>query len=130
MLDRQAKASGLSIEFSADPSLGRLPPDLEITCCRVAQESVTNAARHARATRLSVELVRCGPEMHLIVRDDGCGFDVAEASSEALRGASFGLMSMRERVHCAGGHFELKSHRGRGTEVRARFPFDDSREGT
>jgi PAS domain S-box-containing protein len=121
MLDRQAKASGLSIEFSADPSLGRLAPDLEITCFRVAQESVTNAVRHASATRISLELYRCGPGLHLVVRDNGCGFDVAEASGEALRGSTFGLVSMRERVQGAGGYFEVKSDRGLGTEVHARF---------
>ena len=124
MLDRQAKASGLSIELSLDPSLGRLPADLEITCFRIAQESVTNAVRHARATRLSVELFRCGAVLHLVVRDNGCGFDAAVASSEALRGSTFGLMCMRERVQCVGGTFELRSNRGRGTEVHARFYLD------
>jgi two-component system sensor histidine kinase UhpB len=130
MLDRQAKASGLSIEFSLDPSLGRLPPELEITCFRVAQESVTNAVRHARATRLSVELFRFGARLNLIVRDNGRGFDVAEASSEALRGSTFGLVSMRERVHCVGGVFELKSIRDRGTEVRATFDLQALPQGT
>ncbi len=130
MLDRQAKASGLPIELSLDPSLGRLPPDLEITCFRVAQESVTNAVRHARATRLAVELFRRGAGLHLIVRDNGCGFDAAEASNEALRGSTFGLVSMRERVQCVGGDFELRSNRGRGTEVHARFALDGLPEGT
>jgi two-component system sensor histidine kinase UhpB len=130
MLDRQAKASGLSIELSLDPSLGRLPPALEITCFRVAQESVTNAVRHARATRLAVDLFRCGAGLHLIVRDNGCGFDAAEASSEALRGSTFGLVSMRERVQCVGGEFELRSNRGRGTEVHARFSLEGLPEGT
>ncbi len=124
MVDRQAKASGLSIELSLDPSLGRLPADLEITCFRIAQESVTNAVRHATATPLSVELFRCGAVLHLMVRDNGCGFDAAEASSEALRGSTFGLMSMRERVQCVGGTFELRSNRGHGTEVHARFYLD------
>jgi len=129
MLDRQAKASGLSMELSADSSLGRLPRDLEIACFRVAQESVTNAVRHAGATRLSVELRKHGARLHLVVRDDGCGFDVAAASTEALRGSTFGLVSMRERVRYAGGHFELRSSSGRGTEVHAMFHIDAVTEG-
>ena len=50
------------------------------------------------------------PVLHLIVRDNGGGFDVAEASSEALQGVTFGLVGMRERVQCVGGNFELRSN--------------------
>jgi signal transduction histidine kinase len=121
MLDRQAQVSGLSTDLSVDPSLGRLPPDLEITCFRIAQEAVTNVVRHARGTRLWVELFKRGATLHLIVRDNGVGFDVAEANRKAGQGVTFGLVSMRERVQCAGGQFEITSVTARGTEVHATF---------
>ena len=114
MLDRQAQASGLSIEFPVEPSLGRLPPDLEITCFRIAQEAVTNVVRHSRATRLWVELFKRRATLHLIVRDNGVGFDVAEANRKAVQGVTFGLVGMRERVQCVGGHFKISSVTARG----------------
>jgi len=59
--------------------------------------------------------------LHLRVRDDGAGFDVASANARAAAGASFGLLSMRERVNLAGGTFACKSTAGQGTEIEARF---------
>jgi signal transduction histidine kinase len=130
MLARQAKAAGLVIEFAADPSLDCLPADLEITCFRVAQESVTNAVRHAHASRLTVELFKQDSGLHLIVRDDGRGFDVSAANSQALRGVTFGLVAMRERVQIAGGRLEITSSEGGGAEVHATFPLHASSRDT
>ena len=60
--------------------------------------------------------------LHLRVRDDGVGFDVAAVLEQAVRGASLGVLSMEERVALAGGGLEFKSNPGEGTEVHAWFP--------
>jgi len=60
--------------------------------------------------------------LHLSVRDDGVGFEVAAARNKAVRGASLGLLSMEERATLAGGGLEFISSPGRGTEIRAWFP--------
>jgi signal transduction histidine kinase len=117
-LDQQAQRAGLRVEFFADPALERVDAAIETACFRVAQEALTNAVRHARARTLSVELDRTPEVLHLVVRDDGIGFDVATAQ----QGASLGLLGMRERVALVGGELDCKSAPGRGTEVHAFFP--------
>jgi hypothetical protein len=60
--------------------------------------------------------------LHLIVRDDGAGFDVDVAAERARRGGSLGLPGMRERLSLVGGELECKSTPGQGTEVHAVLP--------
>ena len=120
--DRQAALVGLQVKFHADPLERRLDPVIETECFRVAQEALTNVVRHARAKAVTVELRQAGGQLHLRVRDDGVGFEVAPVRELALRGASLGLLSMEERAALAGGGLEFKSSPGQGTEVHAWFP--------
>ena len=120
--NRQAELSGLQAEFHADALEDRLEPMIETACFRVAQEALTNVVRHAHARKLSVELRRQNEHCHLIVRDDGAGFEVAALRERAVQGASLGLLSMEERATLVGGGLELKSAPGQGTEVHAWFP--------
>jgi len=119
---RQAALLELKIGFQSDPLDQRLDPVIETECFRVAQEALTNVARHAQAKAVTVELRREDGQLHLRVRDDGVGFDVAATREKAVRGASLGLLSMEERASLAGGRLEFNSIRGRGTEVHAWFP--------
>jgi signal transduction histidine kinase len=119
---RQAALTGMRAEFRADHLEQRLDPVIETECFRVGQEALTNVVRHAQARSVSVELARRNGHIHLCVRDDGVGFDVASLRGEAVRGASLGLLSMEERTALAGGGLEFKSAPGEGTEVHAWFP--------
>ncbi len=121
-LDQQTQRAALLVEFFADPALERVDAAIETACFRVAQEALTNVARHARARTVSAELHRAPEALHLVVRDDGIGFDVVTAQQRAQRGASLGLIGMRERMALVGGEFDCKSALGRGTEVHAFFP--------
>jgi PAS domain S-box-containing protein len=121
-VDQQTQRVGLRVDFFADRALERLSGPIETACFRVAQEALTNVVRHARAQTVSVELHREPEFLHLIVRDDGIGFDVAVALDRAQRGASLGLVGMRERVSLVGGELEWRSTPRRGTEVHAFFP--------
>jgi signal transduction histidine kinase len=120
-LDHQAGRANLRVEFFAHPGLERLGVEIETACFRVAQEAVTNIVRHARAKTVAVKLDRTADALHLIVRDDGIGFDVASALARVDRGGTFGLIGMRERVALVGGELDIKSGSG-GTEVHAFFP--------
>lgn len=120
-LDRQARISGVEVGFSADSLPRRLDMTLETACFRIVQEAVTNALRHARAGRVWVELRRLGDEISLVVSDNGTGFDIAAARSEAVAGNSFGLLGMEERAGLAGGRLEILSNAGKGTEIQVRF---------
>jgi two-component system sensor histidine kinase UhpB len=120
--NRQAELTGLAAEFFADPLERRLDPVIETECFRVAQEALTNVARHAHARNVWVRLVRENGHLHLSIRDDGVGFDVPALREQAIRGNSLGLLSMEERAALTGGGLEFCSSPGRGTEVRAWFP--------
>ena len=99
----------------------RLDPAQETVLFRVAQEALTNVARHAAARHAWVTLRAVGADAELTVRDDGVGFDIREIRRLAESG-HFGLISMRERVETAGGTWELASTPGEGTMVRVRLP--------
>jgi signal transduction histidine kinase len=119
---RQAALTGLQAQFQAESLPERLDPVIETECFRIAQEALTNVVRHAGARAVAVEIRRRDSHLHLSVRDDGAGFDVAAFRGEAVRGASLGLLSMEERAALAGGGLEFNSAPGRGTEVHAWFP--------
>jgi len=119
---RQADRAGWPVTFCADGVDTRPSPDVEIACFRLAQEALTNVARHAEAQMVEVRLEMNHGELTLIVRDDGKGFDPQMIRSGALAGTSIGLSGMEERVRLAGGHISIQSAKARGTEIRASFP--------
>jgi PAS domain S-box-containing protein len=96
----------------------RLPSTAETALYRIAQEALTNVAKHARAENVEVILERRGDHVLLIVEDDGIGFDSA-AADETRRG--LGLVGMKERAGLVGAALEIESASGRGTTVFVRF---------
>jgi signal transduction histidine kinase len=123
-VDQQAERAGLEAEFSADPLADDVPPHIRIACFRLAQEAITNVVRHADAKTLMVELRRADTSLHLIVRDDGGGFDVPEAEALAQLGACLGLLGIKERAALAGGRAHISSSPGGGTTVEILLPLD------
>jgi signal transduction histidine kinase len=95
---------------------GRYPVDLEATAYFCCLEALQNAAKHAGATTVRVELLHDAEGLTLTVTDDGVGFD-----PELARGGS-GMANLRDRVDSAGGVLEVTSAPGKGTRVRASFP--------
>ena len=96
-----------------------LSPEVELVVYRVAQESLTNVARHANATRVDLSLTAVDGGLRLIVRDDGSG--LAPGSEEGS-----GITGMRERALLIGGRLTMSSAPGRGTEVRLDVPRPES----
>jgi signal transduction histidine kinase len=92
----------------------RLPADVEQALLRIAQEALSNAVRHAEATRIDLMLDVRQPLVRLRVSDDGQGFDPAEARTRSRR---LGLTSMTERAEALGGELTINSNPGRGTTV-------------
>jgi PAS domain S-box-containing protein len=108
-----------AIELLPDiQSLPRRPQgDIEQACFRIAQESLTNVLRHARASQVSLQLHDVDDRgLHLQVRDDGEGFD-----PEGPRG--LGLIVMRERAQSVGGTLRIESAHGAGTLVDLYLPY-------
>ena len=120
--NRQAALVGLRVEVRVDPLGHRLDPMIETQCFRIAQEALSNVVKHAKARTVTVELTQNEEQLHLSVRDDGVGFEVASVPKQAVRGVSLGLLSMEERAAQAGGGLRYHAIAGQGTEVHAWFP--------
>jgi signal transduction histidine kinase len=118
------------LEVGLEEALGdeRLPPELETTLFRVAQEALTNVRKHARAAAVHVVLDRSGKAVRLMVRDEGRGFRPDEATKSNGPGERVGLSGMRERLSLLGGRFELQSEPGSGTTVKAEVDLPTRRE--
>lgn len=95
--------------------------EVAATLLRIAQEALSNASRHARATRLGVTLTFLGDEVILDIRDDGRGFDPL-ADRARTRTGGFGLDGMRARAERVAGTLTVESEPGHGTAVSARVP--------
>jgi PAS domain S-box-containing protein len=123
-VQRQTKrlGAGTEVALTVPPSLPRLGGEIETACFRVAQEALTNTARHAGANRIEVTLKAGEHGIELTVHDNGHGFDIAAARGRMLAGAGIGLLGMQERAELAGGQLTIGSAPGRGTTVRAWFP--------
>jgi two-component system, NarL family, sensor histidine kinase UhpB len=96
------------------PGLPALSADAELVVYRIAQEALTNTARHACASRVELSLLRVGASVVLEVSDDGNGFDTSRSGS--------GLRGMRERSTLVGGTLAITSTPGRGSTVRLAVP--------
>jgi len=117
-----AARSGLRIEMHAEPSVIELPAELETTVFRVVQEAVSNALRHAVATEVTVTLRTEPMSLHLVIEDDGIGFDPDSVEQRIRRGEHLGLLGMTERVRNAGGTIAFKSRKGGGSRVEVELP--------
>ena len=105
-------------DVSAGP-IDQLPQSVEEELLRIGQEAITNAARHARATSIQVDLRQEADSVRLHVRDNGCGFDVDAMWSSAT--GHYGLTGMQERAARAGGRVTVNSS-STGTHVEALVP--------
>jgi signal transduction histidine kinase len=99
-----------------------LPTSIELILYRVAQEALTNVAKHARATTVALDLDRSELDVSISVRDDGRGFELRNATARDDEGLGLGLFGMAERVELVGGWFRIWSRLGAGCEVFAYIP--------
>lgn len=121
-VSRQSMVAGFSANFFEDLGDINLPADVQTTCFRVAQEALTNVARHANATSVSVEITGSSQKLNLLIKDDGRGFDVDNVQRQASNRKCLGLLGMKERVMLVGGDIEVESAPDCGTEVRVYLP--------
>jgi signal transduction histidine kinase len=119
LLDQQGRRASVAVHLSAKNMPENLDPEIQTTCFRIAQEAITNAVRHANATRLDVDLSCENGNLRLHVRDDGKGFD-AESSQEQTVG--LGLIGINERAALVGGRAKVVSSPNKGTTIETRLP--------
>jgi two-component system, NarL family, sensor histidine kinase UhpB len=109
------RVSNIQIERRFDQTLPKLAPETELAIYRIAQESLTNIARHAQATHVTITLERASDSVVLHVADDGRGFDGRPEEHGGLR-------SMRERALLIEGALAIKPAPEGGVEVRLEVP--------
>jgi len=124
LVDDFAGRSGVrcELEMDGEDSFDALDPKVATAVYRALQESLTNVAKHAGASRVRVALRTSGGEVLFEVEDDGRGIDVADLGKPR----SLGLKGMRERVTYLGGKLEVARGAPHGTRVRARVPLQAS----
>jgi two-component system, NarL family, sensor histidine kinase UhpB len=115
-----ARRTNITVERHIDPQLGQLEPNAELVLYRVAQESLTNVARHSNATLVLLDLRRNGDSVVLRVVDDGDGFERPNREGGGLRG-------IRENALIVGGALAIKASPTGGVEVRLEVPSPNSR---
>jgi signal transduction histidine kinase len=115
-----AARSGLELTLDVDASI-ESTPEVDHAVMRILSEAISNAARHAAATRLCVSLTQERGTLVMRVADDGKGFDPTRRADHARGTGEHGLAGMRERVRLLGGELRLESSPGLGTLVEAGF---------
>ena len=105
--------TGIAVHLQVDEAAAALTPAVQSSLFRIVQEALTNCAKHAKASNVTLQLARERGQLVLLIADDGVGFD-----SDRQRRAGLGLLTMRERAEFAGGSFSLESNPGRGTRIR------------
>ena len=112
----------VDLHTGGDLETHRLAHEFETALYRIAQEALTNVARHAQAKRVSLLLERRPGYVSLIVEDDGRGFDAQEVMDRPASPGKLGLLGMQERARLAGGSLTIESAPAAGTTVFARLP--------
>lgn len=123
-VDQFSARTGLRTTLDLPTDNPRLDDASATAMFRVLQESLTNVARHAGATRVDIGLTMRDGEWVLSIRDDGTGI-----ATDAVGREGIGLIGMRERIQMLGGRFSVLSPPGGGTEVEAIVPATTLREG-
>lgn len=118
LLDSFNQRTDIDYAFDVEPRDLELPLPHATALYRILQESLTNIAKHAGASLVTVQVDASDSEVQLTVRDNGIGFN---ASGER-KPLSFGLVGLRERAYFLGGDVWVTSSPGNGTEVRTRIP--------
>ncbi len=114
--------TSLLVHLEAAELIARLPQPVEIVCYRIAQEALTNVARHADANQAWIALIQQESQLSLSIKDDGRGFDPASLHT---RRDGLGLLGMRERAAMLGGQLEIVSAPGQGTRLTITVPLQE-----
>jgi signal transduction histidine kinase len=119
ILQQLSGGSAVQTSIAVTGKARRLAPVVENNLLRVGQEAITNATRHAHATRIAVTLDFAEKQFRLVVRDDGRGFDAGQPPPGE---GGFGLVGIRERAAQLKGDLRIRSAPGDGTEICLSVP--------
>jgi signal transduction histidine kinase len=110
------KHGGINVSVATDGEMDKVPESYRTCIYRIAQEALTNCARHARAHQVLLELKRAGNTLSLKIQDDGAGFDLNQPA------AGMGLVGMKERVRELNGKLTIETGPDKGTLLKVQIP--------
>jgi signal transduction histidine kinase len=116
LCDGFAGRTGIAVDLNSGYA-GRLPEETETHLYRIAQEALTNVARHSGAKHVRMRLASKDEVIHLSIEDDGRGLPAASAN-----GGGMGMIGMRARARSAGGDVSVRSRPGQGVVIEVRVP--------
>ena len=111
-----ARRTGIAVAIEGEELVPRLAARVESALFHIVQEALTNVAKHAQAKSVRVAVQVQGKMLHLVVADDGIGFDSAHMT-ELGEGHGWGLLTMTERAEAVGGRCQIASVPGQGTRI-------------
>ncbi|HZF02134.1 MAG TPA: PAS domain S-box protein [Methylomirabilota bacterium] len=117
-----AERTGLHVRLKGNPLVEKLNGEQKTVLFRVAQESLTNVAKHARASRVNISIRKSGGDLLMEIMDNGKSFNDGTADL-TKRKQRLGLLGMQERVRLVSGRFIIKPAPGKGTNVSVTIPF-------
>ncbi|MCL4301456.1 MAG: HAMP domain-containing protein [Anaerolineae bacterium] len=123
--DHTLRPLGIMVTLEADDLRQRLPGEIETILFRIAQEAMSNVARHSQARHLVIRLWHEAGRINMALADDGQGCDLSTLAQTADYGRGLGLAGMQERASLAGGQVTIDSGPGQGTAVRVVVPVPD-----
>ena len=119
------KVHALKTAFQTSGSIPEhFDPQAEIALYRITQEALSNVAKHAQATEVTVQLSGEGNVIALSVKDNGKGFEMEKARTMRNGDQGLGLVSMKERAELLGGTFGIESQRNYGTKIHVKIPLN------
>jgi signal transduction histidine kinase/DNA-binding response OmpR family regulator len=121
--NRYQERLGIELVFTAVGLETRLPSAIETTLYRITQEALTNIARHAQATEVQVRLQAGVDTISILIEDNGQGFSPEQVLNAETPANHMGLLGMQERAAFIGGHLQIQSSPGQGTQLLAKIPF-------
>jgi PAS domain S-box-containing protein len=114
--------TGVRVQVTVFAAIEKLDNARRTVLYRVAQEALTNVARHAQASTVELNIEKLADKVRMTIQDNGqC--PPMDPMRKAQRGKRLGLIGMRERLEMVGGSFEIQCVKGKGTTVRAEVPF-------
>jgi signal transduction histidine kinase len=116
-----SRRSGIPVDVVIDGEVDGVPDELRTCVYRVIQEALTNAARHAHASRIRVSVRRQSDRLTLVIEDDGVGFSVQRGRGRH----GLGLVGMKERIQELSGNVRIESSPGKGTRILAIIPVQE-----
>ena len=131
-LDAYKKQHRVQVAFSHTGSDARLPAKTKVFVFRIIQEALQNSSKHAKASKVFVQLSIQPHHLSAVIRDNGSGFDVQAVFQNPDKWDHFGLRGMKERAKLLNGEVSLESRKGEGTTVTVSIPLtrkDSARNG-